>query len=210
MRKISRIKLLGAALMGFVLAGSFAALDAQAQNIVYNSPGNNGVNPGAISALPIGPFESLFLYLDTGSAISQNGTPCDDGDGREVCGYEVVIDALGTAFFSDFLPEPGVVFKRTGNNHYEINGLFALNPASGAVRIGQFVVVNNAVDGSVMAMGGQVVLAALQVESISQSLLAAPEPGGWLPLMAGAVFLLGLQHRRWGRRVQTDCASEFA
>lgn len=199
MRRISNIKRRYGVLLGLVLAAGLVSLDARAQNIVYHSPNDDGVNPGFAFELPIGPGESLFLWLDVGSTVSQNGTACNDGDGREICGYEVVVDALGSAVFSDFFPQLGglgVVHQITPSQ-LKVNGLFALNPTAGAVRIGELKVEVIDLTSAVMVMGGKVVLAALQVESVSQSNLATvPEPGGWLPLLAGAVWLLGLRRRR--------------
>jgi hypothetical protein len=205
MRLISKFNLRSGAMLGLVLLLGLVSLEARAQNIVYHSPNDNGVNPGSTGELLIGPGESLFLYLDTGSATTQIGIACSDGDGRETCGYEAVIDALGQSFFVDFIPEPGVVYQLLPKQ-VQINGLFALNPAVGAVRIGELKVASSDLQGAVMLMGGEVVLAALQVEPISQSTIAeVPEPSGWLPVALGAVLLVGLVHR--GRRAPSRCPS---
>jgi hypothetical protein len=188
------------------LVAGLVALDAHAQNIVYHSPNDDGVNPGSAAKLTIGPGNSLFLYLDTGSAITQNGIACSDGDGRETCGYETFINALGQSFFVDFIPEPGVVYRLVPKE-IQINGLFALNPAVGAVRIGELKVASSDALGAVMVMGGEVVLAALQTEPVSQTLMAeVPEPSGWLPLAVGAALLIGLRNRE--RRARPRDPSE--
>lgn len=186
----------GGVLLGLALVLGHVAFDARAQNVVYHSPDDNGANPGGAAGLPIGPGESFFLWLDAGFAASPPGTACDNGDGREICGYEVVIDALGSAFFVDFIPQSNVVHRLTPNQ-LQVNGIFALNPTVGAVRIGELKVANGGVSGAVVVMGGEVVLAALQVEMVSQSTVATvPEPFGWVPLMAGMALLAGLQDRR--------------
>jgi hypothetical protein len=205
MQIFSKFNRRSAAMWGLVLLVGLVSLDARAQNIVYHSPNDDGVNPGSTGELLIGPGESVFLYLETGSAISQVGIACSDGDGRETCGYEAVIDALGQSFFVDFIPEPGVVHQLLPKE-VRINGLFALNPAVGAVRIGELKVASSDLQGAVMLMGGEVVLAALQVEPISQSTIAeVPEPSGWLPLALGVSLLIGLIHR--GRRTLSKCPS---
>ena len=179
-----------------MLVLSLTAIDARAQNLVYHSPNDNGVNPGVAANLPIGPGESFFVWLDTGSTVSQTGIVCHDGSGREICGYQVVVDALGSAFFVDFIPHSGVVHQLTPNQ-LQVNGIFALNPTVGAVRIGELKVANGDASGAVMVMGGQVILAALQSEPVSQSTLAfLPEPSGLIPLMAGMALLAGLHGRR--------------
>ena len=94
MQIFSKFDRRSAATLSLVLLVGLVSLDARAQNIVYHSPNDDGVNPGSTGELLIGPGESLFLYLDTGSAISQVGIVCYDGDGRETCGYEAVIDAI--------------------------------------------------------------------------------------------------------------------
>ena len=205
MRRISNVRRRIGILSVVVFVVGLVALDGQAQNIVYHSPNDDGVNPGTSAKLAIGPGMSLFLYLDTGSAITQNGIVCSDGDGREICGYETIIKALGQSFFVDFIPEPGVVHLLLPKE-IRINGLFALNPAVGAVRIGELKVASSDALGAVMVMGGEVVLAALQTEPVSQTLMAeVPEPGGWLPLAVGVVLLIGLRKR--GQSTGSGCPS---
>lgn len=176
-------------------------LDARAQSVVYHSPNDNGVNPGIVFDLPVSTGEPLNLYLDAGALSSQSGTACNDGNGREVCGYDIEVDALGSAYFTNFLPQPNVVFTLTSKKA-KINGIFSLSPALGAVKIGQLTAASSDENGAVMMTGGTVVLAALQGESVPQTMLAqVPEPIGTLPLVAGVAFLAGL-----GRRRQRECS----
>lgn len=165
---------------------------ARAQNMVYHSPNDDEVDPGTSVQLPIGPSESLFLYLDAGNQGSQSGIACNDGDGRELCGYDVKVDAVGGANFVDFIPESGVVHLLTPTQ-LRANGLFATAPILGPVRIGELKVALTDEASEVVVTGGQVVLSALQIETIAQSVIAdAPEPGfvsglGWAILgMAAA------------------------
>ena len=182
-------------------------LDARAQSVVYHSPNDNGANPGSIYDLPVSTGEPLNLYLDAGVLASQSGTACNDGNGREVCGYEIVVDALGSAYFTNFRPEPNVVYKLT-SGRANINGLFSLNPALGAVKIGELTTASSDENGAVMMTGGTVVLAALQDESVPQIMLAqVPEPIGSLPLIAGVALLAGLGRRRRRRRNYSRASS---
>jgi hypothetical protein len=203
MRTISKARRRGEILFGLLLAiavvgiDAIVASDAHAQNLVYHSPNDDGTNFGFPATLPVGPGSSLFLYLDAGSLASQGGTTaCSDGDGREICGYEIVVDALGSASFVDFLQEQGVVYGLTPTQA-QINGIFSLNPALGAVRIGELKVASSDEDGAVLMKGGTVVLAALQVETVPQVMLATvPEPIGTLPLLAGIMLMSALGRRR--------------
>jgi len=187
--------------MGWIVSAALVPFDAIAQNMVYHSPNDDGFNPGFALNLPIGPSESLYLYLDAGANGSQNGTACSDGDGRELCGYQVVADALGGAFFVDFIPESNVVHSLT-SSQLNANGLFGLNPALGPVRIGELKVGSSGPGSEVMIMGGEAVLAALQIEPIPQSIVAntpVPEPGVGAGLLIGVTVLIGA-HRVQRRR----------
>lgn len=178
------------------------ATSVQAQNVVYHSPNDDGENPGVALNLPVGPWESLFLYLDTGAIASANGVPCSDGNGRELCGYEVIVDALGGAFFVDFIPSNGVVHRLTPTQ-LETNGIFGTNPQLGPVRIGELKVASSQPGGEVMVMFGQAILAGLQTETIPQAIVAVtpvPEPAVALQLVPGALLLAGLARARRNRR----------
>ena len=186
--------------LGLTLIAALFSLDARAQSVVYHSPNDNGVNPGIVFDLPLSTGEPLNLYLDAGALASQSGTACNDGDGREVCGYDIDIDALGSAYFTNFVPGPNVVSTVTPSKA-KINGIFSLNPALGAVKIGQLSAASSDENGAVMMPGGTVVLAALQSESVPQLFLAqVPEPLGSLPMIAGVALLAGLSRRRWRQR----------
>ncbi len=188
--------------LGALLASLLLTSGSSAQNLVYHSPGDDGVNPGAPLQLPISSNEPLFLYLDVGSFATTSGIACNDGDGREVCGYAVVIDAVGGALFVDFVPEPNVI-HRLIPTQLRANGTFSLNPALGPVRLGELKVASSQPGGEVMVMGGEAVLAALQVESVAQSILAttpAPEPGTGALLIGGTLTLCALGRRRALRR----------
>jgi hypothetical protein len=194
--------------LGLTLMAALFSLDARAQSVVYHSPNDNGVNPGIVFDLPLSVGEPLNLYLDAGALESQSGTACNDGDGREVCGYDIDIDALGSAYFTNFVPGPNVVSTVTPSKA-KINGIFSLNPALGAVKIGQLSAASSDENGAVMMTGGTVVLAALQSESVSQMILAqVPEPLGSLPLIAGGVLLAGLSRRRRERSRSPNGAAQ--
>jgi hypothetical protein len=173
-------------------------LAATAQNMVYHSPNDDGVNPGTALNLPIDPSTSLFLYLNAGSTGSQTGTPCSDGNGREMCGYRVIVDTLGGASIVDFIPDGNIVHSRT-SSHLDANGLFALNPVLGPIRIGELRVASTSGGSEVVISGGQVVLAALQIEGIPMSIAAntpVPEPGFVITLGVGVVVLSLASTRR--------------
>ena len=178
--------IVGAALLA---VSSLIAGAAHAQNMVYHSPGDDGVNPGTPLILDVGPDESLFIWLTTGDQESDAGTePCNDGNGRELCGYSVTIDAAGSGtVIRDFDPEPGVEwFLSGGNKRLSANGTFSLTGRSGPVRVGELTVSSSEPVGVVMVMGGQAVVADLSIENLPMVTIAntpVPEPTGiavWL------------------------------
>jgi hypothetical protein len=194
--------------LGLTLIAALFSLDARAQSVVYHSPNDNGVNPGIVFDLPLSTGEPLKLYLDAGALPSDSGDACNDGNGREVCGYDIDIDALGSAYFTNFLPEPNVVFTLTSKKA-KINGIFSLSPGLGSVKIGQLTAASSDENGAVMLTGGTIVLAALQSESMPQMFLAqVPEPLGSLPLIAGGVLLAGLSRRRRERSRSPNGAAQ--
>jgi hypothetical protein len=194
--------------LGLTLIAALVSLDARAQSVVYHSPNDDGVNPGIVFDLPVSTGAPLNLYLDAGSLASQSGVACNDGDGREVCGYDIEVDALGSVYFTNFLPGPNVVFTVTSSKA-KINGLFSLNPVLGAVKIGQLTAASSDENGAVMMTGGTIVLAALQEEAAAQMMLAqVPEPVGSLPLIAGVALLAGLSRRRRERSRSPNGAAQ--
>lgn len=185
-----------------VVVASLSAGGALAQNMVYHSPNDDGVNPGTAVDLPIGPSEPLFLYLDVGSDPTAIGIPCSDGDGRELCGYEVIVDAIGGASFVDFIPDQNVVHLLTPSQ-LNANGLFALNPSLGPIRIGELRVASSGPGSEVMIMGGEAVLSGLQIETIAMSVVAntpVPEPGLGVGVLLGAFALTAVAGGRTTKR----------
>lgn len=65
---------------------TLVALQAFAQVTVYHSPGDDGVNPGSpVTLSTLGPeWLYLYLYIDRSGSATTIGTPCLDGNGKEL------------------------------------------------------------------------------------------------------------------------------
>ena len=190
---------IGARLVGVALAAFLAANDALAELKVYSSPNDDGIDPGEPLEIPEGsPPESLYLYIDSGSQASGSGVVCSDGDGDELCGFEVTVDALGGTSFVEFLPQLGIIYQ-LNPTRLRANGLFALDPQAIPRRIGELRVQSATAGGAVSLTAGRAIGAALQSASVPQSLLATtpvPEPSAWLQLASAWLTLLWLARHR--------------
>lgn len=94
------------AVLGLLLLGSGSAL---AQLAVFQSPSDDGVDPGAAASLPAGTSGWLNLYLNPGIQASLPGEGCQGGGGDEMCGWDLQIDAVDGLAFDAFEPTGGVL-----------------------------------------------------------------------------------------------------
>lgn len=184
-----------------LLAGSFlAAGQAAAQAAVYHSPANDGVIPAATPVLPTSGPEWLHLYADTaGNAATASGTACEDGDGDEICGWHVSIQAAAGAELLSFTPATGVVYSLT-TSALTAAGVGANPPSVAPYWIGDLLVQSTdpSMATSIEAGGVHVVTADLSVQPIAVNTVATiplPEPGRGAGLAAGLACLAALRRR---------------
>jgi len=156
--------------------------------------------PSGTPVLPA-PADWLTLYVDrTTTGQSGAGTPCVDGDGEEICAWQVLIEAGPGVSFGAFAPEPGVAYVLAAGE-LRANGLHGLSAGIEPIRLGALAVIstNPATGGDVTLASAQVVTADFALEPVAPKTLATipvPEPGLWLQWAAGLTALAVLGRRR--------------
>lgn len=178
------------------------ATSAGANSDVYHSVSDDGVAPGSAPVLPA-PADWLKLYVDrTTTGQSGTGTPCVDGDGEEICAWQVAIEAGPGIAFGAFSAEPGVEYVLSAGE-LRANALHGLSPDVEPIRLGALAVLstNPATGGDVTLASAQVVTADFALETVSPKTLAVvpvPEPELWLQWATGlaALGVLGGRRRR--------------
>lgn len=177
---------------------------AAANSDVYHSVSDDGVAPGGTPVLPA-PAGWLKLYVDrTTTGQSGVGTPCVDGDGEEICAWQVAIEAGPGVAFGAFLPQPGVEYVLTADE-LRANALHGLSPDVEPIRLGALAVIstNPATGGDVTLASAQVVTADFALEPVAPKTLAVvpvPEPGPLLQWASGVAALVVLS--RWRKRAR--------
>lgn len=166
---------------------------------VYHSPNDDGL-PGS-TEIPSGGLQSIYLYIDGGPTASALDTACNDGQGDEVCGFDVEVTGLNGLTLSVFNADGGAnLLVNFGAGSMRVNGLDAQSPTPGPHRLGELV-VNALVGGEVELTSGEVVGAALDSEILAAgTLVTVPEPGQLVLLASGLGLLLALAGRRSRRR----------
>jgi hypothetical protein len=186
---------------------------AAANPIVFASP-DPPVDPGG--PVPLSPGQhSLILWLQTGSIESNlpNGeVVCDDGNGDEVCGFQLEIETQSSFELVSFdpwtpsdlvvscPPNPGAcppVPSQTPTK-FVINRLAASQGGDfGFVRLGTLTLDAPADGQLVVGPNSLAIGAQLQKLPVGGSPIAVlPEPGGAAMLAAGLGLLLCLSRRR--------------
>lgn len=179
------------ALASLLTAPGVAAGDTS----VYHSPADDGASPAGPPTVPSQVPEPLYLWIDSGATASAPGTVCDTGTGDERCGWRLSVEAHGGTF-TDFQPEPGVVYDLSGDT-LRVNLLDVTAPAAGPARIGRLDVVSTSLTGGVVTVEGAVVGASLEREPVeSAAMVFIPEPGVPLSLAAGCALLCCLRSAR--------------
>ncbi len=183
-------------LLLFVCLGWLAG-PALAVTSVYHSPNDDGV-PGS-TQIPSGGVQSVYLYIDGGPGASA-GNACNDGQGDEVCGFDLEVTGLNGLTLSSFNADAGAnLLVNFSASSMKVNGLDTESPTTGPHRIGELL-VNAAVGGEVELTSGEVVGADLGSELLSTAtLVTVPEPGHLLLLGSGLGLLVVLTRRRAGR-----------
>lgn len=169
---------------------------ALAQPVVYQSPADDGVDPGVPFVLSGDPAESVYLYVDSGPDASATGTPCVDGTGDELCAYRFCVATSDSVGVVDFLPEAGsdIVWRATSTELCATGG-DAIVGELGPVRVGELILSSTA-GGDAQVVEGEGVGASLTLDAVPVRVLAVPEPGGSLQLASGIAGLFALARRR--------------
>ena len=167
---------------------------ALAATSVYSSPTDDGL-PGSTQIPEIG-VQSVYLYIDGGPSASSTGSACHDGQGDEVCGYNLELSGLDGMTLSSFNADPGAdLLVNFSAGSMRVNGLDTQSPTPGPHRIGELL-VNSVTGGQIELTVAEVVGADLESETLpATTLVAAPEPGPWL-LLGSGIGLLGILARR--------------
>ena len=174
-----------------LVALALAPAGARGETIIYHSPADDGVDPGA--PVPLSPAQSFFLYADAGPISTGLGTPCFDGNGDEICAYRFCIETTGAVGIVSFVPDPAQdLVVSSDATRICATGGNALDGELGPLRIGELqVAVTGA--GTVALTEGDAVAADLTLGAVTPRLL--PEPGSVWQLAAGIAFL-GLARAR--------------
>jgi hypothetical protein len=171
---------------------------------VYHS--SNGVDSGRPAYLGTTSNETIKLYVSAGSIESNGGTTaCDDGNGDEFCGIDVIVEIEGDGQFTGFAKNGNVVHYPEGTTFTSPSSSFRLNvvqgtspPTAGPQLLGTLTLDNTGPEGSDVTARGHVVEADLALNDIPERTIALPEPNGLLLLVSG-IFGLAVLNRLRGR-----------
>lgn len=173
------------------------ALDANAAvPVVYDSPADDGANPGGVPVVPALQQTTIHLYVDGGSVPSAQD-PCYKGTGDEVCAWNLTFSGQGGLTAVSFTPSGNVVWNLVGDV-LRCNRLDPVSGVLGPVKIGDLV-VSGSEGGTLELTAGESVDSMLGVQAITPgTLVALPEPGVDVLGLAGFGLLLWLG--RWRGR----------
>lgn len=185
---------IGTAIVVVVLAVGLVVPDVSAQVRVFHSPANDGVDPGGTQAIEPGDPVTLHLYIENDGIPTATGTVCEDGDGNELCGYDLTIEGFGGIQFDAF-SEMADTRQSLTTTRLRLNAVEAVNGVSGAIYIGDLTI--DATSGTTVDLvSGQVLDASLNLAPVApRSLVSVPEPGVLAGLACGSLLLSLL--KRW-------------
>lgn len=198
---VRKLRDLAMATVAPLIALVMQAGSAYGQAALYHSPPNDGTIPAATPVLPSAGPEWLHLYADTaGNALTSTGTACEDGDGDEICGWHVSLEAGPGAELLAFTPAPGTHYSLT-STALSAAGVDAITPATAPVWVGDLQVQSTdpMSSSSIDATGVHVVTAGLRAEPVAHTSIATipvPEPGVVIGLGSGIVLLGALRRSR--------------
>lgn len=164
--------------------------------VVYHSPADDGLPPGAPVDVPSNVAFTVHLYIDSGSAKS-TGTEfrCANGSGDDLCAFDLRLESSNGLTFISFTPEGDVVSNFTGNL-LELNGGDPWGGTLGAQKIGDLL-VQGPVGGELILLASQSVNSSLGLDSIPQATLATvPEPDFGVGIFLATLALVTLASSR--------------
>jgi hypothetical protein len=165
---------------------------------IFHSPNNDGISGGSPGVIEPGTSQMVHLYLQGGVNATSIGEACNDGNGEEVCGFDLLLEAQGGPSFSNFVPVGDTVWALDPSS-LRFNGGNFVSGTLGTVKLGDLI-VNAQLGDSIDFAEGQTADAALGLVDLTPStLLIVPEPSRHLLLFSGLTALLGLYRRRQGR-----------
>jgi hypothetical protein len=172
-----------------------ASIGYAAPPLVYHSPGDDGALAPPFEI--VSGLQTLFLYIDAGPIESVTGAPCFDGDGDEICGFDVALVTENGTLIQSFSPSPNIVFAQPTTTQLRMNGL-NLTPAGppAPIRLGTLVIETSGSSiGRVrIVTPSAVVDAGLSPESIEP--VTIPEVGLGSGIAGGVMLLISLGRRR--------------
>ncbi len=177
-----------------------AGLASATEPVVFHSPTDDGA--GAPGFVLTAPNATLNLWLRPGDVPSESSQiVCVNGNGDEICGFDLVLLASGSFRLSSFEPdsENDVVAGPVSATDLRLNRVAGLNPDSAPVRIGTLSVFRLSDDPGELRVSPESLAVDASGELISisdEEAIALPEPSGALGLVAGACTLVALRRRR--------------
>lgn len=165
---------------------------------VFDSQDQSGTVPELPSFIGNGPTNSLlYLYIDVPGTPTSIGSVCVNGDGSEICGYDLIIEATGGVEFVAFTPASGIV-GTSSQTRLRLNALHATTGLLGTSFVGSLEINTEGVqNGGVRLRDSEAIGAALwELPLAERSIAWVPEPTGGSLLAAGLVALVGLARRR--------------
>ena len=166
-------------------------------------------------------YQAFELYIDK-LGTTPSTAACDetDGDGDELCGYDVIITMAGPGFIDDFVPDSAFfaankiqfypdAFPLSPGQGLRVNFVDAAPVDAQEVHIGTLTIdaVGFAATTTVPATGSSAVTANLDLAAISDQPILVPEASGNVLLISG-IFGLALIYRLHRYRHRRQRASE--
>ena len=174
-----------------ILAGQALA----APPTIFHSPNDDGIFVGSPAVIEPGTSQVVHLYLQGGVNATSFGEACNDGNGEEVCGFDLLLEARSGVSFSSFVPD-GDTVRTLDPSSLRFNGGDFANGTLGPVKLGDLV-VEAQLGGSIDLATGQTADSALGLVDLTPAtLVIVPEPSRHLLLAAGITALLALYRRR--------------
>ena len=194
-------------LLGGLLAASLmlwiAILPSTAAAVVdvFHSPDQSGSNPGSTPEIPGSAAPVLHLYIENSGAPTSAGTVCEDGNGNELCGYDLTFSPVGGVQFLSFVPAAGVIHAMTADR-LRLNAVPAVSGIGSSTFVGDLQVDTTfAVNARIDLQPSEVLDASLNTAALaSRTIATVPEPGLSLLICSGVVGLILMSRHRRGPR----------